>query len=191
MKGLVDIRRWRAHNFLKGVRCHMKKLALFSLGTILVFGFLHTHNQPQQKQPDKPPIYQQQPDKAQELQIPDAMPAPPEAPSLARQEAEEKQGDQQGQKVVQIGHTAIEIALCLGVLAFGLILIGLEIRVILKSGGGWRINSFRVVGLTLIVIAGLFLITAGYSQNQIASMMALLGTIAGYLLGKGEAGEHK
>ena len=178
---LIDIRRWRAHNFLKGVRCHMKKLALFSLGTILVFGFLHAHNQPQQKQPDK----------AQELQIPDAMPAPPEAPSLARQEAEEKQGDQQGQKVVQIGHTAIEIALCLGVLAFGLILIGLEIRVILKSGGGWRINSFRVVGLTLIVIAGLFLITAGYSQNQIASMMALLGTIAGYLLGKGEAGEHK
>lgn len=41
-----------------------------------------------------------------------------------------------------------------------------------------------MIGLTLVVTAGLFLITAGYSETQIAPMMGLLGTIAGYLLGK-------
>ena len=34
------------------------------------------------------------------------------------------------------------------------------------------------------LIAGLFLIFAGYSQDQMAPMMGLLGTVAGYLLGK-------
>jgi hypothetical protein len=37
-----------------------------------------------------------------------------------------------------------------------------------------------------VVIAGLFLITADYLENQSVPMMGLLGTVAGYLLGKGE-----
>ncbi len=48
------------------------------------------------------------------------------------------------------------------------------------------LNSFIVkfVTITLIIISTLFLITAGYSNNQIAPAVGLLGTIAGYLLGR-------
>ena len=44
----------------------------------------------------------------------------------------------------------------------------------------------RVFGTILILVATIFLIVAGYSSTQIAPAMGLLGTIAGYLLGKGE-----
>jgi len=82
------------------------------------------------------------------------------------------------------GHTAIEIALSLGVLVFGAVIISLEILVMLKRSMYWDIWSFKILGLTLVIVAGLFLIVAGYSQNQAAPMMGLLGTVAGYLLGK-------
>lgn len=39
---------------------------------------------------------------------------------------------------------------------------------------------------TLIVIAAVFLIVAGYSEKQIAPVIGLLGTIAGYVLGRNE-----
>lgn len=42
-----------------------------------------------------------------------------------------------------------------------------------------------------MVIAGLFLITAGDSESQSAPMIGLLGTIAGYLLGKTESSTVK
>jgi VIT1/CCC1 family predicted Fe2+/Mn2+ transporter len=42
----------------------------------------------------------------------------------------------------------------------------------------------RIFGTILIVISALFLVVAGYSDKQIAPVMELLGTIAGYLLGK-------
>jgi len=77
------------------------------------------------------------------------------------------------------------IYLSLGVLLFGLILCLAEIIVIFKKKEVcWDPSAFRVFGLTLIIISGVFLITAGYSEYQIASMMGLLGTVAGYLLAK-------
>ncbi len=45
-------------------------------------------------------------------------------------------------------------------------------------------NILRPFGTILIVIGALFLIVAGYSQQQISPVIGLLGTIAGYLLGK-------
>lgn len=45
----------------------------------------------------------------------------------------------------------------------------------------------RSFGTILIVIAAVFLIVAGYSEKQIAPVIGLLGTIAGYLLGKSSA----
>ena len=87
----------------------------------------------------------------------------------------------------------VEITLSIGVLIFGAIIIGLEILVMLKREMYWENWSFRVIGLTLVITAGLFLIVAGYTQDQIAPMMGLLGTVAGYLLGKDEvpSGAHK
>jgi hypothetical protein len=86
--------------------------------------------------------------------------------------------------IAPVGRTTAELALSLGVLAFGLLVMGLEVLVVVRTAKAWDTDSTRIVGLTLVVVAGLFLITAGYSQDQIAPMVGLLGTVAGYLLGK-------
>lgn len=49
----------------------------------------------------------------------------------------------------------------------------------------------RPFGTILIIIAAVFLIVAGYSENQIAPVIGLLGTIAGYVLGRNEEAKPK
>jgi len=83
-----------------------------------------------------------------------------------------------------------EIYLSLGVLVFGLILVVFTVILALRKNTGWDQESTRVFTISLIVTAGLFLITAGYSDQQIAPMFGLLGTIVGYLLGKSPPGEQ-
>ncbi|VVB65122.1 Uncharacterised protein [uncultured archaeon] len=77
-----------------------------------------------------------------------------------------------------------EVYLSLGVLVFGLILVIFTGIFALRRSVGWDQESTRVFTISVIVTAGLFLITAGYSDQQIAPMFGLLGTIVGYLLGK-------
>lgn len=77
-----------------------------------------------------------------------------------------------------------EIYLSIAVLIFGLILTILECIIIIKMNMGWNVDSIRIVGITLVVTAGLFLIPASYNNEQIAPLVGLLGTIVGYLLGK-------
>ncbi len=84
------------------------------------------------------------------------------------------------------GRSMTEIYLSWGILLFGLVVLSLEVFVLLKQKQGWGVNSTRIVGLTLVVVSGVFLITAGYSESQIAPMIGLLGTIVGYLLGKSD-----
>lgn len=48
----------------------------------------------------------------------------------------------------------------------------------------WENAIYRLVGLTVIVIAAIFIVVAGYSETQIAPVMGLLGTALGYILGK-------
>ncbi len=81
-------------------------------------------------------------------------------------------------------HSNLEIAFCLGILVFGVIIISLEVYVMLVQKRYWDVWSFKIVGLTLVIVCGMFLVFAGYTQDQIAPMMALLGTVAGYMLGK-------
>ena len=87
------------------------------------------------------------------------------------------------------GKSEMETILSFGVLLFGLIIIGLQIGLLYRLKTGWGPNSLRMAGLTLVITSGIFLITAGYSQDQTGPMFALLGTIAGYLLGKSEKKE--
>ena len=47
----------------------------------------------------------------------------------------------------------------------------------------------RISIVTILIMGALFLITSGYSDTHIAPAFALLGTIAGYLLG--QIGPHK
>jgi uncharacterized membrane protein YfcA len=45
-------------------------------------------------------------------------------------------------------------------------------------------ESLRFYGTVMVITMAGFLVVAGYDQNQIAAPLGLLGTIAGYLLGK-------
>lgn len=85
---------------------------------------------------------------------------------------------------IQRWHEPIEIAFSLGVLVFGAALITLFTRTLLKLGKDWRTVYLRLVVLTVVVTAGLFALAAGYTDEQIAPMMGLLGTLVGYLLGR-------
>jgi len=81
-------------------------------------------------------------------------------------------------------HEPVEIAFSVTVLVFGLALIIVFTSLVRREGKGWRTIYMRLVVLTIVVTAGLFVIVAGYTQDQIAPMMGLLGTLVGYLLGK-------
>lgn len=86
--------------------------------------------------------------------------------------------------------TTTETILCLGVLAFGIFLIFFTGFIAMRKGTGWDAEVTRIFTVSVIVTAGLFLITAGYSDQQIAPMFGLLGTIVGYLLGKSPSGDQ-
>ena len=76
------------------------------------------------------------------------------------------------------------------VLLFALLLIFLNFVGMWKSGKFWTDRSFKAFALTLIICAGLFLIVIGFSDQQLAPMMGLLGTLAGYILGAEVRGDE-
>jgi hypothetical protein len=68
------------------------------------------------------------------------------------------------------------------VLVFGLLVILLATYLI-RAGKNTE-AVLRIFGTILIVMVAVFLVVAGYTDAQIAPVMGLLGTFAGYLLGK-------
>lgn len=68
------------------------------------------------------------------------------------------------------------------ILLFGLLVCGLVafLSVQVRDSEG----TLRTFGTIVIIVSSLFLVVAGYSDQQIAPVVGLLGTIAGYLLGK-------
>jgi hypothetical protein len=76
-----------------------------------------------------------------------------------------------------------EFQLSIIVLSFGFLIVLIEVFLI-KTRRISSEDSIKFITITLIITSTLFLITAGYSNNQIAPAVGLLGTIAGYLLGK-------
>ncbi|WP_298157146.1 hypothetical protein [Flavobacterium sp.] len=77
--------------------------------------------------------------------------------------------------------TAFQLSLC--VLGFGVLLIIGEIVLVYRLNISPQ-DTIKFILVSVIVIGSLYLITAGYTNDQIAPAMGLLGTIAGYLLGK-------
>lgn len=87
------------------------------------------------------------------------------------------------QQKLELPMTTLEYNLSLVVLGFGVLLIAAEIYVV-RSRNICAEDTIKLIVITVIIVSTLFLITAGYSNDQIAPAMGLLGTIAGYLLGK-------
>jgi zinc transporter ZupT len=75
------------------------------------------------------------------------------------------------------------------VLVFGLMICVL-VMVLMRQGRNAD-SVLKVMGTILIIISSIFLVVAGYTDTQIAPVMGLLGTIAGYLLGKNADGTPK
>lgn len=81
----------------------------------------------------------------------------------------------------------IEVYLTGGILLFTLIVLGMLAYLAHKADKAWSPQSIlRVFGIALIIPLAVLLIVAGYSEKQIASVVGLLGVIAGYLLGNGD-----
>lgn len=72
------------------------------------------------------------------------------------------------------------------VLVFGVVVIVI-CALLMKDSRPSAEAILRVFGTVLIVVGALFLVVAGYNDTQMAPVMGLLGTLAGYLLGKSPA----
>lgn len=76
-----------------------------------------------------------------------------------------------------------EIWLSFGVLLFGVVVVLAQALIINKREEPLN-QSLKYLSVTLIIVGSLFLVTAGYGNSQIAPIIGLLGTVAGYLLGR-------
>ncbi len=77
--------------------------------------------------------------------------------------------------------STLVLTLSLSILCFGLIVLGIMAYLIVKDRDPRAV--LRAFGVPLIIVAAIFLVVTGYSRDQIAPVIGLLGTIAGYLLG--------
>jgi ABC-type multidrug transport system fused ATPase/permease subunit len=75
------------------------------------------------------------------------------------------------------------------VLIFGLVIMVLATYLLQKGKNADEV--LKLFGTIIIIISSVFLVVAGYTDTQIAPVMGLLGTIAGYLLGRKSADESK
>lgn len=79
--------------------------------------------------------------------------------------------------------SSVEFLLSILLLAFAVLALTLEVGLIMRgkieSAGG-----IKLIIITLIIFSVIFLVVCGYGNDQIAPVVGLLGTIAGYLLGK-------
>lgn len=82
-----------------------------------------------------------------------------------------------------------EIALSIGVLAFTLVLVAIVawLRKIESISGD---VLFKLFGLIIVVGSSIFLVSAGWSQQQITPVVGLLGTAIGFVFGKNTGAEQ-
>lgn len=112
----------------------------------------------------------------------------PQMPTLADLEKQEAELTSQLQQPAQSSHQdpwwSVTEAMTIStvVLAFGFATICITAWLLRKERNSLIV--LRTLATTLIITFAVFLIVAGYSDQQIAPAMGLLGTIAGYLLGK-------
>lgn len=112
-------------------------------------------------------------------------PPPQAAPRLASSEnepsdEEKKTGSKATEKTWWSTQNAMTISLV--VLIFGLLFVVLLARMVKKESSTTE-ELMKLFLIPLIIIMGVFLVVAGYSDTQITPVMTLLGTIIGFLFG--------
>lgn len=86
--------------------------------------------------------------------------------------------------VLASGWPHVEVWLAGAIIAFGLVVLGMQFSLIRGMAEAEPEDSLRLFTVTMIIVGTLALIAIGYSGNQIAPALGLFGTIIGYLLGK-------
>jgi len=81
-----------------------------------------------------------------------------------------------------------ELWLTIAVLTFGIFVVLTQAYLIKGVIHRQTDSVLRISLVTLIIVGTLALITAGFSNDQIAPALGLFGTIAGYLIGRQERG---
>lgn len=76
-----------------------------------------------------------------------------------------------------------EVWLSFGVLIFGIVVVIAQSLLIHNKEVELN-NALKYLSVSMIIVGALFLVTAGYGNSQIAPIIGLLGTVAGYLLGR-------
>ena len=77
-----------------------------------------------------------------------------------------------------------------GALWFGAFAVGIEVLVMLLRKRGWGAESTRLVGLTIIVVLGVYLVASDVPVERLSPAIGLLSIIGGYYIGKtGKADE--
>jgi hypothetical protein len=76
-----------------------------------------------------------------------------------------------------------EFWLSLEVLVFGAIVILVE-YLLLRRAPLTAEEALRVYAITMIIVGALFTVTAGFDNVSVAPAFGLLGTVAGYILGR-------
>ncbi|MEM9836597.1 MAG: hypothetical protein AAF828_08850 [Bacteroidota bacterium] len=89
-------------------------------------------------------------------------------------------------------HSDVEVWLSIGVLVFGAVITLSLLYLLAQRTKDGPANDFmdalRYPVVLVIIVASLFLVTAGYDTAQMAPILGLLGTIAGYLMGRAKPG---
>jgi hypothetical protein len=96
---------------------------------------------------------------------------------------------QPGDELLKREMSTSEITLSVAVLVFTILLVGVIAAIALKQSQGWSPPTTKLFIIVVVVGGSLFLLTAGYSQEQMTPIIGLLGTIVGYALGRKEEKE--
>jgi len=84
--------------------------------------------------------------------------------------------------------SSVEVWLAIALLAFAIVVLIFQHLHLKSSKIEWTPEAVtRFFGFPLIIFGALFLIVAGYSDQQVAPVFGLLGAIAGYLFGRTSA----
>ena len=105
----------------------------------------------------------------------------PEAPVIANPPAPAG-----GSELLDTRLIPFEFWLTVVILTFGLVLSVLTIRFLASTVARKTEEAIRALVVLWVIIGTLTLITAGYSDQQIAPAFGLFGTIVGYILGKSD-----
>ena len=87
---------------------------------------------------------------------------------------------------INLWSPSLVITLTVIVLVFGCIVLALGTHLIRKSNSS-GVLVIKFVGLVMITVFSVVLMIVGYNKDQLTPVVGLFGTIAGFLLGKGES----